>query len=1065
MKRIKFLSPVFAFIFGIAIILLSLWWISPKKNENQPLEVSDSKVRELPTPTKTEDLQIENRTLPAPELRVKNDAEKRVTLQSLNVKTSIQNNLATTRFEMDFYNSEKRDLEAELNFPLGEGQTITYFAMDVNGKLRQGVAVEKEKARVAFESTIRKGIDPGLVEMTKGNNFKARVFPVPANGHKRIIMEYIQELPLNRKKSLYYLPLNFTDKLSNFNLSVTVHEQELPPSTVSTNSEELKFKEVNQQFKATLNKKNFLANKSIIISIPNNSKNVSVGTVNGKNYFHASILVPKKFKHKKKPNSLTIFWDASSSRSKSNIKAEISFLKSYLSYLKNVKVELIPFANTELPHSNFEVKNGNSKKIIANLNAMVYDGGTILESLKFEKSRGEEVLLFSDGLPNLGKRDFHFVKKRIYSILSSSTSDVSLLKAIAEKSNGEFINLEIENEQQALAKITKDQLHFMGFSRNSEVGEFYPQNATPLNGYIGISGEAKRVNSTVTALFGYGNKVVYSKRLNIPKSTENERVAKMLEKWVAIKKINFLEKNYKLNKNEITKLGIKYRLVTRNTSLLVLDRIEDYLEHRIVPPAELQKEYFQKLKEQEHQVQIKEKSHLNTVYSSFKEQLSWWKKDRKKRKSKTKLDPPSPESEIVLEERTVSGNAEHSPSLNESTVNFVPPTVANEQMRDQETPENSANVVRGGTWKDVGYYLSSDENLTAVSSGSYTVTATDANASTFYATNGVSTSFNTSVNAPTYTWDYGADGVSDKSIGSISVQGWDPKSPYMLTIKKAKNLKDAYKIYLTEKVNFGNQPSFFLDVSEYFIQHKDKKTGLRILSNIAELELENHSLLRILASKLLLLKEYATAIQLYKDLIELRSEEPQSYRDLGLAYAEIGNYKQAVENLYHVVKEPFDPRFNGIELIALNEINAILTKKPELIKESKIDKRFVTKMPVDIRVVLNWDADNTDVDLWVTDPNDEKCYYSHKNTEAGGRISNDFTQGYGPEEFMIRKAIPGKYKIQAHYYGSSSQSIQGKATLTVQFFKQFGTNQVKKEEIIRRLNVTNDVIDLGTFKF
>ncbi len=1046
MKRIKFLSPVFAFIFGIAIILLSLWWISPEKIENQSLEVSDSKVRELPAPAETEDLQIENRTLPAPELRVKNEGEKRVKLQNLIVKTSIQNNLATTRFEMDFYNSEKRDLEAELNFPLGEGQTITYFAMDVNGKLRSGVAVEKEKARVAFESTIRKGIDPGLVEMTKGNNFKARVFPVPAKGHKRIIMEYIQELPLNRKKSLYYLPLNFTDKLSNFNLSVTVHEQELPPSTVSTNSEELKFKEVNQQFKATLNKKNFLANKSIIISIPTNSKNVSVGTINGKNYFHASILVPKKFKHKKKPTSLTIFWDASSSRSKSNIKAEISFLKSYLSYLKNVKVELIPFANTELPHSNFEVKNGNSKKIIANLNAMVYDGGTILESLKFEKSRGEEVLLFSDGLPNLGKRDFHSVKKRIYSILSSSTSDVSLLKAIAEKSNGEFINLEIENEQQALAKITKDQLHFMGFSRNSEVGEFYPQNATPLNGYIGISGESKRVNSTVTALFGYGNKVVYSKKLNLPKSTENERVAKMLEKWMVIKKINFLEKNYKLNKNEITKLGIKYRLVTRNTSLLVLDRIEDYLEHHIVPPAELQKKYFKKLKEQEHQVQIKEKSHLNTVYSSFKEQLSWWKKDRKKKKSKTKLDPPGVNDEMVLEERTVSGNAEHAPPPPpmETTAQFVPPVVMHTQ--DERVSNNT-------------------EVTSFASSGSFTVNATDAYASTVNELNGATSFFNTSVNAPTFSLDYGADGVSDKSIGSISVQGWDPKSPYMRTIKKAKNLKDAYKIYLTEKMNFGHQPSFFLDVSEYFIQHKDKKTGLRILSNIAELELENHSLLRILASKLLLLKEYATAIQLYKDLIELRSEEPQSYRDLGLAFAEIGNYKQAIENLYHVVKEPFDPRFNGIELIALNEINAILTKKPEFVKGSKIDKRFITQMPVDIRVVLNWDADNTDVDLWVTDPNGEKCFYSHKNTEAGGRISNDFTQGYGPEEFMIRKAIPGKYKIQAHYYGSSSQSIQGKATLTVQFFKQFGTNQVKKEEIIRRLNVTNDVIDLGTFKF
>ncbi|NBX78958.1 MAG: DUF2135 domain-containing protein, partial [Flavobacteriales bacterium] len=630
--------------------------------------------------------------------------------------------------------------------------------------------------------------------------------------------------------------------------------------------------------------------------------------------------------------------------------------------------------------------------------------------------------------------------------LSSITSDVSLLKAIAEKSNGEFINLEIENEQQALAKITKDQLHFMGFSRNSEVGEFYPQNATPLNGYIGISGESKRVNSTVTALFGYGNKVVYSKKLNLPKSTENERVAKMLEKWMVIKKINFLEKNYKLNKNEITKLGIKYRLVTRNTSLLVLDRIEDYLEHRIVPPAELQKEYFKKLKEQEHQVRINEKSHLNAVYSSFKVQLSWWKKDRKKKKSKTKLNPPSVNDEMVLDERTVSGNAEHAPPPPpmETTAQFVPPVVMHTQ--DERVSNNT-------------------EVTSFASSGSFTVNATDAYASTVNELNGATSFFNTSVNAPTFSLDYGADGVSDKSIGSISVQGWDPKSPYMRTIKKAKNLKDAYKIYLTEKMNFGHQPSFFLDVSEYFIQHKDKKTGLRILSNIAELELENHSLLRILASKLLLLKEYATAIQLYKDLIELRSEEPQSYRDLGLAFAEIGNYKQAIENLYHVVKEPFDPRFNGIELIALNEINAILTKKPELVKGSKIDKRFITQMPVDIRVVLNWDADNTDVDLWVTDPNGEKCFYSHKNTEAGGRISNDFTQGYGPEEFMIRKAIPGKYKIQAHYYGSSSQSIQGKATLTVQFFKQFGTNQVKKEEIIRRLNVTNDVIDLGTFKF
>ena len=68
-------------------------------------------------------------------------------------------------------------------------------------------------------------------------------------------------------------------------------------------------------------------------------------------------------------------------------------------------------------------------------------------------------------------------------------------------------------------------------------------------------------------------------------------------------------------------------------------------------------------------------------------------------------------------------------------------------------------------------------------------------------------------------------------------------------------------------------------------------------------------------------------------------------------------------------------------------------------------------MPLDLRVVLSWDSDNSDMDLWVTDPNGEKCYYSNNLTYQGGLISDDFTGGYGPEEFVLRDAKPGKYKV------------------------------------------------------
>jgi uncharacterized protein YfaP (DUF2135 family) len=63
-------------------------------------------------------------------------------------------------------------------------------------------------------------------------------------------------------------------------------------------------------------------------------------------------------------------------------------------------------------------------------------------------------------------------------------------------------------------------------------------------------------------------------------------------------------------------------------------------------------------------------------------------------------------------------------------------------------------------------------------------------------------------------------------------------------------------------------------------------------------------------------------------------------------------------------------------------------------------------MPLDLRVVLSWDADNSDMDLWVTDPNGERAYYGNRLTYQGGRMSQDFTGGYGPSS--SRCATPSR---------------------------------------------------------
>ena len=135
------------------------------------------------------------------------------------------------------------------------------------------------------------------------------------------------------------------------------------------------------------------------------------------------------------------------------------------------------------------------------------------------------------------------------------------------------------------------------------------------------------------------------------------------------------------------------------------------------------------------------------------------------------------------------------------------------------------------------------------------------------------------------------------------------------------------------------------------------------------------------------------------------------------------------------------------------------------VKTDSLDKRLIKNMPNDVRVVIDWDADNCDIDLWVTDPNGEKCFYSNKLTKAGGRISSDFTGGYGPEDFNLKKALPGLYKVQIHYYSNRSQTLSGPVTVHAQMFTNYGrVNEVKKESTVR-LTSNKEVIDIGEFEF
>jgi len=173
--------------------------------------------------------------------------------------------------------------------------------------------------------------------------------------------------------------------------------------------------------------------------------------------------------------------------------------------------------------------------------------------------------------------------------------------------------------------------------------------------------------------------------------------------------------------------------------------------------------------------------------------------------------------------------------------------------------------------------------------------------------------------------------------------------------------------------------------------------------------------------------------------------------------------RQPVDALWEVVARPWDARFPDIEMTALAELNAIVAgaaTKPDV---SAIDPRLLRNLPLDLRVVLTWDTDNSDMDLWVTDPNGEKAFYGNPLTYQGGRMSADFTGGYGPEEFALRHAKPGRYLIQAQFYGERQQVLSAATTLQVKLQTGFGTPAQKEEAITLRLGARSDVVTVGEF--
>ncbi|WP_462250295.1 VIT domain-containing protein [Ferruginibacter sp.] len=1113
----------------------------------------------------------------SPQLTVDSKTNNGVQLQALKIEIKVCGTVTRTTWQMTFKNTTSKILEGTLNFPLKEGLSVSRYALDINGKMREAVPVDRGKGTEVFETIERRRVDPGLLEKIDGNTFRTRIYPINANSTRTVIIGYVEELPVNNNDALqYYLPLNLKDTVTSFNLDVSVIQTATQPVFDSALNENIHFTQTNNTYNSSLQKTNYVPGYSLSFSIPKplDAAEVMLQEFENNYYYLINTRLQKNEKKKIMPSTLALLWDASLSGSNRNIKKEMELLDVYFKKINNVTVNLAVFSNTIKTTKTFLVQNGNWAALKEAIEIIQYDGATNFGNLNLKNIMADEFILVSDGHQTLGNKQMQLSNKPVNCINSAAAADYSNLKFIALKTGGLLIDLQNTSAADAIKKLMNEPFRFLGIKQNNLIKENYPSMPVAVNSNFAVAGIAEEGIKEIVLQFGYGNTVTYEKTIIINTETqlcENFDITKIF----AQKKIAELDIQYNQNKNEIEKLGKQFGIVTRNTSLIVLETINDYVQYEIEPPAELKEEYNRIMKQRSSTIITKNENDLRSSLNMMATLKDWYnqkliKKEIVKKEPVTISSPvvrnnsmqrtqaaqvtPSGNTKIVTG-RVTDNTGQPIPfaSVKIKGTNIGTQADANGAYRINvrqgnilqssavgfsrtEVTVNSASLINLTVEKTssadlqevvvVGYGVqrrrevtgsvqtisaSKLETLTIPNvtnnlagkaaglqitssygyAGAYkSVTVRGQNsfqpsAGTLYVVNGeTQTSINNINQKDIATIDILKDENATAIFGAAAANGaviittknFKPDSSYRkiqdkiateniieepakpnFNIETFDYLKE---IKLTEKANryikylalrqyYITRPTYFFDVATYFLKTGDKANGLTILSNLAELENGSYELYKMLGYKLKEAGEYEGELSAFKKVKELRPNDPQSYRDCALAYLDLGNYQQALDMLYEGMTKSYsnemDRMYSGIEEIFLTEINRIIALHKNELNLKNIDKKIIIPMPSDVRVVMNWNMNNTDIDLWVTDPNGEKCFYSHKTTAMGGRISDDFTEGFGPEQFLLKTGAKGKYKIQIDYYSDTQATLAGPTTIMAEIYLHYGTpKEVKK---------------------
>ncbi|HWE94747.1 MAG TPA: VIT domain-containing protein [Tepidisphaeraceae bacterium] len=532
------------------------------------------------------------------------------------VTVDINDQVATTSVDQEFFNPNSGDLEGTYIFPLPAGAHIDKFSMDINGKMMDAELLPADKARALYEEIVRKYRDPALLEYMGRDAFKVRIFPIQANSRKKVKLQYTQLLTADTGLIEYAYPMN-TEKfsarpLAEVSVKVTLNSKD-PLKTIYSPSNSVDIKREGER-RAVIGweQKNVRPDQDFKLIFSRSKQAVGVDLLTyraaGEDGYFLLLASPglEAAKGAIQKKDVCFILDTSGSMAGPKMeqaKKALSFCVNNLN--EGDRFEVIRFS-TECEPLFGELKNAekpNVEKALSFVKDLKAIGGTAINdalhqalAMKHDESRPFVVVFLTDGQPTIGEtsedaivaqadKDSHG-NTRVFCFGIGTDVNTHLLDRIAADTRAvsqyvlpeEDIEVKVSNFYTKIKEPVLSDVKLAFTGNDMHISQLYPGQMPDLfkgevlvafGRYSGKGPAAVKITGTLN-----GEAQTFATDVNF---AEQETTNSFIPRLWATRRVGYLLDQIRLHgeskelKDEVTRLAREHGIVTPYTAYLILE--------------------------------------------------------------------------------------------------------------------------------------------------------------------------------------------------------------------------------------------------------------------------------------------------------------------------------------------------------------------------------------------------------------------------------------------------------------------------------------------------------------